>query len=168
MTLLNTSFERFWSIFSDYEFFFDFLSLFATKTVYLIFDWFSFFAKRIFQYIPFWMQKSIKMYENLLEIHFYILCIPKGSKLNYKGVLTIRSIQNRFSYLCFFLKFCMKNRIFAQNRKIHPTLRLIKIWSRIRMTLSNTSIESLNSIFSISNFIFIFSCLFVTQTVSGV
>ena len=52
--------------------------------------------------------------------------------------------------------------------KIHPSTSEYKFRTKHRRNILRPYFESLGSILSISNFIFIFWCLFVTQTVSSV
>ena len=110
----------------------------------------------IFQYIPFWLQKSTKSLENLSKYFFHFLWSLNCLKMNYGPISKPTTAQNRFPIVSLFCDFWPKILIFAKNAKIHATSRMDKNRSRPRMTLLKASLERFWSIFSNSNFIFDF------------
>ena len=118
-----------------------------------------------FLMIPFWFQKGTKKYKNFMKI---IFSKNMDSQLS-KGVPTIfRSFLERILASDVVWSKIAKIAILACFGENHVTTSEHKFRTKHRRNILRPDFESLGPILSISNFIFIFSCLFVTQTVSGV
>ena len=115
--------------------------------------------------MPFWFQKGTKNWEIFWKIFFsqnvdFQLSkdIPIMFQTFLEQILGSNVVRSKMA----------KNVIFAIFRKIHPPTSEYKFPTKHHRNILRPDLESLGSILSISNFIFIFWCLFVTQTVFSV
>ena len=112
--------------------------------------------------IPFWLQKGVKKWILLMQFTF-------SKNMNLKLSKDVPGMFKSFlERILSFFEICWKsekNGFFAIFEKIDGAIKNHKIRSRCRKNILRSFFERLWSTFSISNFIFIFWCLFVTQTV---
>ena len=118
-----------------------------------------------FLMIPFWFQKGTKKYKIFMKI---IFSKNMESQLS-KDVPTIfRSFPEQIVASDEVWSKMAKLAILQFLAKTHLTTSEHKFRTKHRRNILRPDFESLEPILSISNFIFIFWCLFVTQTVSSV
>ena len=114
------------------------------------------------QPIPFWLQKGTKKCENLWNLFFRKLWPLSFQKTSQP---CLDHVWNGFYALVKFGRNHPKVPFWPFFIKTDGATWDHKFWSKHRKNILRPDFESLRAILSISNFIFIYSCLFVTRTV---